>query len=223
MHSTYSPDCRTSIKALVEDAIKKNLSGIAVTDHDTLEGSKAAAAYVKKHKLPLKIVLGQELKTDKGELLALFLHKELKSRELLAAIEEVRMQNGLLILPHPYRNKPEILEYVELFDFVEVHNSRTYKAQNEKALALAEKFNLKQIIGSDAHFLRELGKNVVVFESLRNIKIQLLGGEYELEISERKPVEIFLTRNSTAYVKGGIVYLCRKCLGKLLRVAFGKQ
>jgi predicted metal-dependent phosphoesterase TrpH len=210
VHSCYSNDTNTSIKELLENAIKKGLAGIAVTDHDTLEGAKAAAAYVKEHKLPLKVILGQELKTKEGELLALFIHKELKSKELLSAIKEIRMQGGLVVLPHPYRNKPAILEHAELFDFVEVHNSRSYKKENKQAKGLAERYNLKQTVGSDAHFVRELASSMVVFKTPKALKLKLMGGEYRFEIRQRSPFDIFLSKNMTGYVRGGIPYLWRK-------------
>ncbi len=217
VHTNYSPDSNMSIRALVKSALKRGLSGIAITDHETVKGGLAVRDYCTSHNIPLQVIVGQEKKTNSGEILALFVEKEITARDIIKAIGEVRAQNGLLVLPHPLRNNPKILSYLQEFDFIEGFNSRTLHNANLKALELAKRHGKKVLAGSDAHFPREVGKNVVIFTTIDDIKNQLLEGDYTLKFTKRSWIDIICAACSSAYIKGGSLYLTKQVLKKLLK------
>jgi hypothetical protein len=135
-------------------ALGKGLDGIALTDHDTAKGWPEAIEAAKKHNALL--ILGQEVKTEKGDVLGLFLSREIKSRNFLEAIKEIKDQGGLAVAAHPFhfpeQFKGDIKEYVKFFDGVEVFNSRgPILFFDQKARELAKNSNLAFFGGSDAH------------------------------------------------------------------------
>ena len=69
VHSFFSKDATGSPESLIEAALAKGLSGIAITDHDTCE----AHAYLKAKPLPegFLVVPGVEVSTAEGHLLCL--------------------------------------------------------------------------------------------------------------------------------------------------------
>ncbi len=223
IHSEYSCDSTRSIASIVDAALKKGLSGIAIADHNTFEGNLAAQKYVEENSIPLKIIPAQELETDEGEILALFIKREIKSKKFPDVLLEVHAQGGLIVMPHPYRNFPGFTKHASKFDFIEVHNSRTYTPENLKAMELAKRHGVMEIVGSDAHWLHEIGHDVVVFQSLKDIRGQLLRGLYATECAKRSHLDVSFCRNATAYVKGGIPYLFEKGLWTLKRMFSSKN
>ena len=97
-------------------------------------------------------------------------------------IKQIKEQNGLVYIPHPYDEKryktvlveEEIKKNKNDIDFIEVHNGRNIKSSFDiKQNEIAEKYNLTKIIGSDAHTFFELGRNYVLSNeriTLDNIK-----------------------------------------------------
>jgi len=98
IHSRYSPDSRSRPEDIVKRAVNLGLGAIAVTDHDSLKGAAAATRLAPDS---LFIVPGMELKTEKGDLLALFVSHEVRSRTFATAVDEIRSEGGIAIVPHP--------------------------------------------------------------------------------------------------------------------------
>ena len=82
-------------------------------------------------------------------------HPEIMSLSLPAFIDLVHKNDGIVVHAHPFREAPYISEirlFPELVDAVEVINgSHAGTDFDEKAKAYAEKYNLPQTAGSDAH------------------------------------------------------------------------
>lgn len=154
IHSIYSKDSLQTVNCIFKTAKKKNIECISITDHETLKGSIVARKFLKGKIL---VIFGMEIKTEVGDVLCLFINEEIKSKKFFEVIDEVKNQDGIFILPHPYkRHKPE--KIYKYFDLIESFNSRNNKENNLKATLLVKKFNLKSIAGSDAHFPWEIGK-----------------------------------------------------------------
>ena len=156
VHSIYSYDSFLRPELLIKIAKKHHLDGIAVTDHNTIKGGLRTRAIAPEGFL---VIPGAEIKTEKGEVIGLFLEEEITSRLFDAVKKEIIEQGGITILPHPYRNKyfnPEGL--IDAVDALEVMNARTSPTLNEKALRLAEKYSKPKIGGSDAHNRFEIGR-----------------------------------------------------------------
>lgn len=60
---------------IVEKAISEGLKVIAITDHGLPDGAMRAKEYVKRMKLSLDVVVGEEIPTQEGEIIALYLSK----------------------------------------------------------------------------------------------------------------------------------------------------
>ncbi|MBI3190489.1 PHP domain-containing protein [archaeon] len=160
-HTNCSKDGIIPPLKLIEIA-KKRVDGIAVTDHDTMKACNQL-----KNIRNFIIIPGMEIKIKEnnrtvGELIGLFLTEEIRSRSLLEVIDEIRSQNGLITVSHPFRSKKPFKRIEEIknkVDAIEVFNSRCLSdEENKKALNFARKNRLSFTAGSDAHTSWEVGK-----------------------------------------------------------------
>jgi predicted metal-dependent phosphoesterase TrpH len=124
IHSSCS-DGRDGVEAILEAAIEKDLDGIAITDHDTLEGTFQAEAIVRDKKIDLLVIPGVEVSTSDGHLLALGM-RELppKGRSPEETIEFVHHRGGIAIVSHPYHLFRHAMFRIPPCDAVEVYNSK---------------------------------------------------------------------------------------------------
>jgi len=177
-HSFYSKDALSSPEKLLKTALKKGLDGIAITDHNTTKAWPEAKNLAEK--MGLKIVFGEEIKTKRngkvvGDILGLFLKEEIKSRELFQVIKEIKLQGGIVIVPHPFHFPEHFKENLEkilpLIDGLEVFNARMpFPFFDKKAFAFAQKHNLAITAGSDAHFHSEVGNAYTIVERAKNLE-----------------------------------------------------
>jgi len=162
IHSKYSYDSVMQPKYIIKFAKLKGLSVISITDHNSMniylrEFNNYNLRKIKE-KTGIIIIKGIEVKTNFGDVIGLFLEDNITSRDFFEVVDQIRDQDGIVVLPHPYRRsvKPEnIMPYI---DIVEVLNGRSRNYENTLALKLAEKYNKPTISGSDAHIYWEIGK-----------------------------------------------------------------
>ena len=178
-HSKYSADGYVEPKTMVKVAVKAGLSGIAVTDHNTIKGGLAAKKYENDE---IQVIVGSEILTDKGEVIGIFLTEEIKSMLFIDVIEEIKAQNGVVIVPHPFdgirgTSLHPTHQDAKFFDSIEVFNSRCVRqAYNDMARDYSKENHLNSIAGSDAHFENEIG-NAGVETNCDNIKEAVLSGD----------------------------------------------
>lgn len=153
-HSLYSPDSRSKIEAIVRRALEVGLGAIAITDHDSWEGTRAASRIAPPN---LLIVPGAELKTDKGDLVALFVEKEIKSYSFEEAVEKIHAQAGIAIVPHPGESRQVTKEAITIADGYEAFNATLSAKDNQRSVDLASGLNKPGIAVSDAHLVMEIG------------------------------------------------------------------
>jgi len=154
-HSNHSHDSFTKAKDIVRLAKKRGLTGIAVTDHNTIAG--ALEAQKSNDDSRFEVIIGSEIATDAGDVIGLYLSREIQSRNVESVIEEIHDQGGLAVLPHPFRARMPGENLVLKVDAIEIFNSREGVASNTKARELALRFAKPSICGSDAHFGFEVG------------------------------------------------------------------
>lgn len=194
-HSKYSTDGRSEPESMVKSAIKKGLSGIAVTDHNTIKGGVEAKKY---ETTDFEVIVGSEIMTDRGEVIGLFLSEEIKSRSFGDVVNEIKDQNGFVVVPHPFdtiRGKSIFPkeEDARLIDNIEVFNSRcVFKGYNKKAKDFAGKSGVNIIAGSDAHFLREIGTGGVATES-SDVYEAVLKGDFKVFGKRSPPINLGLS------------------------------
>ncbi len=163
VHTNLSRCGTTSIGRLKSECDKRGIIP-AITDHNTIKG---ALEYRKECG---KCIIGEEILTREGEIIGLFLKKEIPAKlSLDKTISLIRKQGGLVMLPHPFdrmrtsRLDDESIERVkDMIDIVEVYNSRTiFPSDNKKAQRFARKNGKAASAGSDSHFWFTPGKSHV--------------------------------------------------------------
>lgn len=163
-HTRHSYDSLSDPLTLVEEAARLGVNVLAITDHDTWQGSVEAEARAAQAGLPVRVVRGIERATDQGDVIGLFLSEEVRERGALAFCDAVHAQGGLVLLPHPFKWKAPAEALLSRVDLIEVFNARTVREANRAAAALAEALRLPVTAGPDAHRVEELGLARVEFE-----------------------------------------------------------
>ena len=183
IHSKHSFDSILEPKKIIKVAKKKGLDGVAITDHNTIIGGLEAKKINADQ--DFLVIVGSEINTEIGDITGLFLNEEIKSRSSREVVDEIHEQNGIVVLPHPYRGHKidalvKILDRVEL---IEVFNARNNELQNLKAGELTTSYKKHSIAGSDAHFSSEigLGRTIIKMEcDIKDVRRKLLKGEVEI-------------------------------------------
>jgi len=162
IHSIYSGDSTTLPSKIVDVAIESGLESICVLDHNTIRGGLEAREYARGK--DIEVLVGAEIKTDKGEIAGIGLESEVESRELFSVIREMKSQGAKILIPHPYggiryAKREYSIEEVGFFaDYIEIFNGRSFfNFYQHKVLYLAERFDITPVRGSDAHFAFEIG------------------------------------------------------------------
>lgn len=167
-HTNASKDSLTRPEDLVRAARKKGLDKLVITDHNSIAGAVAA------QKLdPELVIVGEEIMTTRGEILAAFVTEEIPAGLTPEeTIRRLREQGAFISVSHPYDvhrkggwKEVDLLEIAPYVDAIEVFNSRCLDPQfNVRAQAFAEKHDLPGTVGSDAHVILEVGRSVVLLD-----------------------------------------------------------
>jgi predicted metal-dependent phosphoesterase TrpH len=144
---------------------------------------------------PDLVIVGEEIKTDSGEIIAYYL-KELVRSDLPVreAIACVRAQGGVVGVSHPcdrFRHEAmgaeRLLPIVGLVDALEVFNARCIApGDNDCARAIAREHGRLMFAGSDAHTMFELGQATVrmpPFDSPESFLVGLRQAEIRARLS----------------------------------------
>lgn len=161
-HTIYSRDCLTRPEALIERARARGLDKIAITEHNNLTGALVCKALA-----PELVIVGEEIKTTHGELIAYFVREEVpKGLSPEETIRRLRDQGAVISVPHPLDSlrssamgRENVLAIMEQVDALEVRNARCVRARdNLDAAELARAHGKLVTAGSDAHTLAEVGQ-----------------------------------------------------------------
>lgn len=185
LHSHHSFDSKTKMESILQSAKSHGLHAISVTDHDTLEGSLEAQRMAPEGVL---VVPGMEITSEVGDIIALFIQKPIHAVDLEGIVKEVREQDGLLYLPHPFRGRRSIsLDLIQNMDVFEVYNGRSQGINynddafgDREIVQFAQEYQLTGMGGSDAHKPNELFRTltyVPAFDSLEELKVHLRSGK----------------------------------------------
>jgi predicted metal-dependent phosphoesterase TrpH len=186
MHTDHSHDCAVPVVDLLDYAEAQGLGAIAITDHNVFAGAQEAVQLARGR--GLVIIPGEEIKTQKGEVIGLFLAEEIERGLPMAdTIAAIREQGGVVYLPHPFDrlhtipDAPTLHRHLPEIDVFEVYNARLlFEGFNDEALRYARKYNLTMGAGSDAHVLQGVGTGLVrmrAFENAAEFLISLRSAE----------------------------------------------
>lgn len=189
VHSCYSGDAITKPETVLKIAKEKGLA-VAITDHDTTKAWPLFRELSKE--LSVDVIFGEEVTAFRGKQVAghfigLFMQEEIKSRDYLDVIDEIKSQDALLLVAHPFdyfRTPCKCLnEIVGKIDLVEAFNARSpFNKFNRKAEEFALKNNLPIIAGSDAHTPAEIGYayTFVRADNLEGARKELVKGNTQI-------------------------------------------
>lgn len=176
-----------SVETVRTRCLDEGVDVIAVTDHNEISG-----ALELQRRAPFQVVVGEEIRcAEGGEIIGLFLTKKIEGGlPWRAVIAEIRRQEGLVYVPHPFdplrtkQWKPGLLEsLLKEADIVEVFNARNFlSSSNDRAATWARNLRKVPCAGADAHVPAEIGRTVVFlppFETPAELLRSLRGARFE--------------------------------------------
>ena len=161
-HTIYSKDSLVMPERLVETCRKKGIDRVIITDHNSIKGALEVQRIA-----PELAIVGEEIMTTKGEILAAFVTEEIPAmltpQETIARLKE---QGAFISVSHPFDftrgghwQEADLLEILPFIDAIETFNSRCLLPRmNLRAQEFAATNGIASTVGSDAHALFELGR-----------------------------------------------------------------
>lgn len=189
-HTIFSKDSLTTPQKLLRTCRRKGIERVVVTDHNTIEGALAAQKID-----PERVIVGEEILTTRGEILAAFVTEEippyLSPQETIRRLKD---QGAFISVSHPFDRhrsgaweEDDLLEILPQVDAIEVFNSRCFNPQsNREAQVFAEKHDIPGTVGSDAHAAFELGRSLLLldpFEGPDGMREVIRGGVPKTRLS----------------------------------------
>lgn len=166
VHTRFSPCSVIRIRNLLARARETGIDGVCITDHDTIaskyEFEKLSDSY------GICFIIGMEYTTTKGDFL-LFgpLDNIPHHMGVNGLIQWAQKEDAVVIPAHPFRkSRPVPLPILKSFNIIESLNGRNHDFENKACLQWIKEYanGTKDIGGSDAHTLNEIGKIVTVFD-----------------------------------------------------------
>ena len=167
-HTHASKDSLTRPADLIKAARRRGLDRLVITDHNSIAGAVEAQAID-----PQLVIVGEEIMTTKGEILAAYVREEIPPfLSPQVTIRRLKAQGAFISVSHPFDElraggwkENDLLEIIPFVDAIEVYNSRCIlPGFNHRAREFAEKHNLAGTVGSDAHAAFEVGRSVLLLD-----------------------------------------------------------
>ncbi len=161
-HSNASRDSLSRAEDLVATARQRGIGRLMITDHNTIRGALEARQLDSE-----LVVVGEEILTLDGELLAFYVRDEIpRGLPPEDAIHILRQQGAFISIPHPFDLRrhgwalEDLRRIAPLVDAIEVFNSRSQLPLfNNQAAQFAASHSMAVTVGSDAHTLDEIGRS----------------------------------------------------------------
>ena len=176
IHSLAS-DGVSSVAEILEHAQRVGLNVIAITDHERVDAAHAARAMAEARGLDIEVIVGEEITTRGGHLVALFIDKRIKPwGSLKSSIARVHEQGGLAIVAHPLVPYPlcasgksirKLLDEADATfhpDAIEALNPTTGATRwGARVPAFVTEVGVAAVGSSDAHRAEDVGHVVTTF------------------------------------------------------------
>jgi predicted metal-dependent phosphoesterase TrpH len=172
-HSTASPDGGIKSEEYVVMLENGILDYIAITDHNTISLARELHDSLGEH-----IIVGEEITSNQGEIIGLFLTEPIKAgMNALTTARAITAQGGLVYIPHPLETvrKGVTRETLDVLakeiDIVEIHNGRAVVQNRGPQAATWSKLAGKAMAASsDAHGVRGLGRTYTLLPDVPTAK-----------------------------------------------------
>jgi len=171
-HTVYSKDSLTRPEDLIVACRKKGIQRLVITDHNNIAGARQARDIA-----PELVIVGEEIMTTQGELLAAFVQEEIPAGlPPEEAIQRLRDQGAFISVSHPFDvmrkghwETSDLERIVTLIDAIETFNARCMRSvYNDRASRFASQHGLPGTAGSDAHAVFELGKAAMLLPDFQD-------------------------------------------------------
>ena len=185
-HSYASYDSSLSAVEIVRACRKKGIDKLAVTDHHSVRGALEIRTLA-----PELVIVGEEIMTIQGELLAYFVEEEIpRNLSAVEAIARLKKQGAVISVPHPFDrwragawHEADLVAVLPMVDAIEVFNARcVFEEDNVRAAAFAQTYGKLHTVGSDAHYQMEIGHAVLKLPQMPNTAVELLDGLLQAEV-----------------------------------------
>lgn len=171
IHSLASDGLSGIVEILDFAEQRTDLDVIAITDHERVDAARAARTIAADRGLRVQVVVGEEVTTRGGHLLALFIEQPIRPlRSLRSTIAAVHDQGGLAIPAHPLVPYPLCAQGFILRrllhdpdprfrpDALETFNPTTLgRPWHDRVVRFAREFGLPMVGNSDAHEASSIG------------------------------------------------------------------
>lgn len=153
-HSCYSEDAEGTPKTIIQHLQKRGIHGVAITDHNTMEGAIKAKKIAPKNFIVIPAV---EISTKDGHLLGFNISTiPPKGLSVNETVDHILDQGGIPIVPHVFRNmsgikEKNLLTISQKLSTMEVFNACSMPKTNLRSGQLAKKLQLGGTGGSDSH------------------------------------------------------------------------
>jgi len=157
VHTTYSSDALITPKELVFYAKKCGLEGVAVTDHDRIDGALKIAK-----ETDFLIVPGIEISSLNGHIIGLNVDELVPAKlSVDETLDRIHEAGGIAVACHPVTFFKESLKghISARFDAVEVINASAFPFSYSvrRCEEIASRLGIAGVAGSDAHYGPEIG------------------------------------------------------------------
>ena len=200
IHTLYSDGTSRIAEVLDHVEHRTTLDVVAITDHERIDGAQRALELHAAGDYSFDLVVGEEITTRSGHLLALFLTERVRAlRSLEETLLAVHEQGGLAIPAHPMSRLTlsigrRSLARVERdprpgvrFDAIELVNpSGAGRSGGAELRALAASLRLPGVGNSDAHALWAVGSALTRFDghTAEHYRAAVLAGAVDAEGSQ---------------------------------------
>jgi hypothetical protein len=168
IHSQYSEDGIGSPNDIIKSLKKRGLQGMAITDHNSVDGALKSLKFASKDFI---VIPGVEISTLDGHMIALDVKETIQKKLTIEeTIQKIIELGGIPIVPHLYRNmsgiKRDKLEKIcNNIAAIEVFNACSVPKTNLKTIKVAKEFNLGGTGGSDSHNPQFVGYGYTVVDT----------------------------------------------------------
>ncbi len=194
-HTLWSKDSLTSFDTILRACKERNIDRIAITDHNTAEGALALQKLA-----PDLIIVGEEIMTTQGEILAYFVKESIPAGLTPEeTIRRLRDQKAVISVAHPFDRlrkgawqENDLRRIADKVDAIEIFNARCiYPSDNDRALAFAQEHHLPGTAGSDGHSSPEYGMAMVQMQPFEG------AGDF---LASLQQASSYIRRSSPIYV-----------------------
>jgi hypothetical protein len=161
-HTFHSSDSLMTPGEILAACDRRGIDRVAITDHNTTAGARETAELD-----PVRVIIGEEILTTEGEILAFFVREEIpEGLPPAEVVSRLKDQGAVISISHPFDLtrgaywSPGTLETLaQSIDAIEVFNARCWNGRpNREAAVFALRHGLLGTAGSDAHSPGEVGK-----------------------------------------------------------------